>query len=56
MGKRGNGQGSNDRRRGLDRGLLVRPSTPTDSPASGPYVLGIDRLPKGRRILREDVA
>ena len=40
---------------GLDW-IIVRPSTLTDNPASGRYVLGIDRIPKGWRIPREDVA
>ena len=34
----------------------MRPSTLTDNPASGRYILGIDRIPKGWRIPREDVA
>ena len=40
---------------GLDW-VIVRPSTLTDDPASGRYILGIDRIPKGWRIPREDVA
>lgn len=40
---------------GLDW-IIVRPSTLTDDPASGRYILGIDRIPKGWRIPREDVA
>jgi biliverdin reductase / flavin reductase len=40
---------------GLDW-VIVRPSTLTDDPASGRYILGIDRIPKGWRISREDVA
>jgi biliverdin reductase / flavin reductase len=40
---------------GLDW-IIVRPSTLTDAPASGRYILGIDRIPKGWRIPREDVA
>ena len=40
---------------GLDW-IIVRPSTLTDNPASGRYVLGIDRIPKGWRVPREDVA
>jgi len=40
---------------GLDW-VIVRPSTLTDDPASGRYILGIDRIPKGWRIAREDVA
>jgi putative NADH-flavin reductase len=43
------------RESGLDW-IIVRPSTLTDDPASGRYILGIDRIPKGRRIPREDVA
>ncbi len=31
---------------GLDW-IIVRPSTLTDDPASGRYILGIDRIPKG---------
>jgi hypothetical protein len=27
--------------------VIVRPSTLTDDPASGRYILGIDRIPKG---------
>ena len=34
----------------------MRPSTLTDEPAIGRYILGIDRIPKGWRIPREDVA
>jgi biliverdin reductase / flavin reductase len=40
---------------GLDW-IIVRPSTLTHDPASGRYILGIDRIPKGWRIPREDVA
>ena len=40
---------------GLDW-IIVRPSTLNDDPASGRYILGIDRIPKGWRIPREDVA
>ena len=40
---------------GLDW-IIVRPSTLTDDPASGRYILGIDRIPEGGRIPREDVA
>ena len=40
---------------GLDW-IIVRPSTLTDDPASGRYILGIDRIPKGWRIPREDDA
>jgi putative NADH-flavin reductase len=36
--------------------VIVRPSTLTDEPAEGKYILGIDRIPKGWRIPREDVA
>ena len=36
--------------------VLVRPSTLTDEPAEGSYILGIDRIPKGWRIRREEVA
>jgi putative NADH-flavin reductase len=36
--------------------VIVHPSTLTDEPASGRYILGIDRIPKGWRIPREDVA
>jgi hypothetical protein len=36
--------------------VIVRPSTLTDAAASGRYILGIDRIPKGWRIPREDVA
>jgi hypothetical protein len=36
--------------------VIVRPSTLTDDPASGRYILGIDRIPKGWRVPREDVA
>jgi putative NADH-flavin reductase len=36
--------------------VLVRPSTLTDEPAEGSYILGIDRIPKGWRIPREEVA
>ena len=36
--------------------VIVRPSTLTDGPAEGNYILGIDRIPKGWRILREEVA
>jgi putative NADH-flavin reductase len=43
------------RESGLDW-IIVRPSTLTDDPASGRYILGIDRIPKGWRIPREDVA
>src|SRR5215217_1229968 len=39
----------------LERGI-VRPSTLTDEPAEEKYILGIDRIPKGWRIPREDVA
>jgi uncharacterized protein YbjT (DUF2867 family) len=35
--------------------VIVRPSTLTDEPAEGKYILGIDRIPKGWRIPREDV-
>jgi hypothetical protein len=34
----------------------LRPSGLTDEPASGRYILGIDRIPKGWRVPREDVA
>ena len=40
---------------GLDW-IIVRPSHLTDDPASGWYIVGIDRIPKGWRIPREDVA
>jgi putative NADH-flavin reductase len=43
------------RQSGLDW-VIVRPSTLTDEPAEGKYILGIDRIPKGWRIAREDVA
>ena len=43
------------RHSGLDW-VIVRPSTLTDEPAEGKYILGIDRIPKGWRIPREDVA
>ena len=43
------------RNSGLDW-VLVRPSALTDDPANGRYILGIDRIPKGWRIPREDVA
>jgi biliverdin reductase / flavin reductase len=36
--------------------VIVRPSTLTHDPASGRYILGINRIPKGWRIPREDVA
>lgn len=36
--------------------VLVRPSALTDDPASSSYILGIDCIPKGRRISRENVA
>jgi biliverdin reductase / flavin reductase len=36
--------------------VIVRPSTLTDEPAEGKYILGIDRIPKGWRIPREEVA
>jgi biliverdin reductase/flavin reductase len=36
--------------------VIVRPSTLTDDPTSGRYILGIDRIPKGWRVPREDVA
>jgi biliverdin reductase/flavin reductase len=36
--------------------VIVRPSTLTDEPTEGKYILGIDRIPKGWRIPREDVA
>jgi uncharacterized protein YbjT (DUF2867 family) len=36
--------------------VIVRPSALTDEPAEGKYILGIDRIPKGWRIPREDVA
>ncbi len=40
---------------GLDW-IILRTSALTDDPASGRYILGLDRIPKGWRILREDVA
>ena len=40
---------------GLDW-IVARPSTSTDGPASGGYIVGTDSIPKGRRIPREDVA
>ena len=40
---------------GLDW-IIVRPSTLTDGPASGGYIVGINRIPTGWRIPREDVA
>jgi biliverdin reductase/flavin reductase len=43
------------RKSGLDW-VIVRPSTLTDDPTSGRYILEIDRIPKGWRVLREDVA
>jgi biliverdin reductase/flavin reductase len=43
------------RHSGLDW-VIVRPSTLTDEPTEGKYILGIDRIPKGWRIPREDVA
>ena len=43
------------RKSGLDW-VIVRPSGLTVEPASGKYILGIDRIPKGWRIPREDVA
>jgi biliverdin reductase / flavin reductase len=43
------------RRSSLDW-VIVRPSTLTDAPAEDKYILGIDRIPKGWRIPREDVA
>ncbi len=36
--------------------VIVRPSTLTDDPASGRYILRINRIPNGWRIPREDVA
>ena len=36
--------------------VIVRPSALTDEPAEGEYILGIDRIPRGWRIPREDVA
>jgi hypothetical protein len=36
--------------------VIVRPSTLTDVPAEDKYILGIDSIPKGWRIPREDVA
>ena len=36
--------------------MIVRPSTLTDEPAEGNYILGIDRIPKGWRIPRKEVA
>jgi biliverdin reductase / flavin reductase len=43
------------RRSSLDW-VIVRPSTLTDVPAEDKYILGIDSIPKGWRIPREDVA
>jgi putative NADH-flavin reductase len=43
------------RESGLDW-VIVCPSTLTDDPASGRYILGIDRIPKGWRVPRGDVA
>jgi uncharacterized protein YbjT (DUF2867 family) len=43
------------RHSGLDW-VIVRPSALTDEPAEGEYILGIDRIPRGWRIPREDVA
>jgi hypothetical protein len=43
------------RKSGLDW-VIVHPSTLTDEPASGRYILGIDRIPRGWRVPREDVA
>jgi biliverdin reductase / flavin reductase len=40
---------------GLDW-IIVRPSHLTDAPAQDKYILGIDSIPKGWRIPREDVA
>jgi putative NADH-flavin reductase len=36
--------------------VIVRPSTLTGEPAEEKHILGIDRIPKGWRIPREDVA
>jgi uncharacterized protein YbjT (DUF2867 family) len=36
--------------------VIVRPPALTDEPAEGEYILGIDRIPRGWRIPREDVA
>ena len=36
--------------------VIVRPSALTDDPAQRGYILGIDRIPKGWRVAREDVA
>ncbi len=43
------------RKSGLDW-VIARPSTLTDDPPSGRYILRIDRVPKGWRVPREDVA
>jgi len=40
---------------GLDW-VILRPSMLTDRPGTGRYVLGVDRIPKGWRVPREDVA
>jgi biliverdin reductase / flavin reductase len=36
--------------------VIVRPSALTDDPAQHRYVLGVDRIPRGWRVAREDVA
>ena len=36
--------------------VIVRPSTLTDEPTEGKYILGIERIPKRWRIPREEVA